>query len=364
MPFDRDQPISRPPHPATVAQPKAPFGAPAARPPHPATVAQPKVPFGAPAARPPHPATVAQPKVPVGAPAARPPHPATVAQPKVPIGTHAARPPHPATVAQPKAPIGTHAARPPHPAAVVQRASTSSLSPTLTLWNRRAQTHFGTTGFSADDFVNFTQGFQTITRSYALTIIGQLRSAGLLFPAPPTRIAPGMVLSFDPNVAQLPPPPPTTGTWTRREASGFINPAHTAMSVRPLFLGAALSPVDTTRQEVDWLFSPSRRFETFTPTHTQPPIIVTGHSNTVMGHNPDAVDRWNNYGHTQTRAQNRFENSQASFYHGLEDRARSNASGGATTARYMSPNASLGSHPSHYDTTHVDFNPNVPWTTY
>ena len=47
-----------PPHPATVMQPKRPFGGGAERPPHPATVVQTKRPSGS-AQIPPHPATVA-----------------------------------------------------------------------------------------------------------------------------------------------------------------------------------------------------------------------------------------------------------------------------------------------------------------
>jgi hypothetical protein len=66
-----------PPHPATVAQPKAP---------HPATAGSR---FAGVGARPPHPATVAQPKPAFTGVGARPPHPATVAQPKPrPLPTH------------------------------------------------------------------------------------------------------------------------------------------------------------------------------------------------------------------------------------------------------------------------------------
>jgi hypothetical protein len=155
---------------------------------------------------------------------------------------------------------------------------------------------------------------------------------------------------------------------SRREAAGLTNPSHTASSVRPLFLNAAVSPQPTKRDEADWLFSPSRRFEVHTPTHTQPPQIVQGHSNTVMGHGgpgrEDAVDYWNRIGHTRPRQENLAHNRQASVYHGLEDSHRSAQSGGQTTARYMSPGPATGSHPSHYDSSHPDFNPRVPWTQY
>lgn len=167
-----------------------------------------------------------------------------------------------------------------------------------------------------------------------------------------------------------PPAPKPVGTsaMTRREAAGLINPSHKAPSVRPLFRSAAVSPPPSDRSEEDWLFSPSRRFEVHTPTHTHPPQIVQGHSSTVMGHGgpgrEDAVDYWNRIGHTLPRQQNLIHNRQASIYHGLESKQRSAQSGGQTTSRYMSPGPTTGSHPSYYDSTHPGFNPAVPWTHY
>ncbi|MHC5778216.1 hypothetical protein [Nostoc sp.] len=148
---------------------------------------------------------------------------------------------------------------------------------------------------------------------------------------------------------------------TRRDASGFVNPGHKHSKMRPLFENAAVSPRDHTRPLDDWLYSPSRRFFTHTPTHTQAPGITQGHSNTVMGHNPDAVSRWNTYGHKNPRKDNFDENRQTSFYHGLEDRASSNASGGATKEGYLSPSPTQGSHPSYFDVRHPDFNRRNPW---
>ncbi len=97
-----------PPHPATVAQPRAVIGPPP-RPPHPATVVQPRAPFGPPP-RPPHPAMVVQPQAPFGA-SPRPPHPAMVAQPQAAFGPPPP-PPHPAMVAPPRAPSGARPAAP------------------------------------------------------------------------------------------------------------------------------------------------------------------------------------------------------------------------------------------------------------
>ena len=114
MPADRDRPFGgsapvRPPHPATVVQPKAspPWGAGKVLPPHPATVVQKKTlpAAGARKPLPPHPATVVQPKAAIGGVVQRPPHPATVMQKKAVVGAPAARSPHPATVAQPLNPL-------------------------------------------------------------------------------------------------------------------------------------------------------------------------------------------------------------------------------------------------------------------
>jgi hypothetical protein len=156
---------------------------------------------------------------------------------------------------------------------------------------------------------------------------------------------------------------PDSNRVNARTAAGYVNPSHMAPSVRPLFLDAALSPRDTNRDEEDWLFSPSRRFEVHTPTHTSPPEVVHGHGNTVMGHGPvDAVDDWNSVGHTRPRNANLAHNRDASIYHGLEDYRRSASSGGRTTSRYVDPSPALGSHPSHYDQAQALSG--APWPLY
>lgn len=156
---------------------------------------------------------------------------------------------------------------------------------------------------------------------------------------------------------------PDSNRVSARTAAGYVNPSHTASSVRPLFLDAALSPRDTSRDEDDWLFSPSRRFEVHTPTHTSAPGVVHGHSNTVMGHGPvDAVDDWNSTGHTRPRTTNLAHNRDHNIYHGLEDAHRSAVSGGHTTSRYMDPSPALGSHPSHFDEAQAY--PGAPWPLY
>jgi hypothetical protein len=152
----------------------------------------------------------------------------------------------------------------------------------------------------------------------------------------------------------------TVKPHSRRNAAGYKNPSHKHPNMMPLFENAALSPVDTTRNKKDWLYSPSRRFNTHTPTHTQPPKIVKGHQNTVMGHKPDAAEKWNTVGHKQSRKDNMHYNRQTSSYHGLEE-AKKSAASGSKTDRYNSPSPSKGSHPSYYDRTHPNFNPSNPW---
>ncbi|MBE9215062.1 hypothetical protein IQ247_20745 [Plectonema cf. radiosum LEGE 06105] len=148
---------------------------------------------------------------------------------------------------------------------------------------------------------------------------------------------------------------------SRREAAGYKNPSHDHGNMMPLYEQAAVSPQDPSRTKKDWLYSPSRRFYVHSPTHTAQPQIVQGHSNTVMGHKPDAAQHWNTIGHKQTRKANQQHNKETSSYHGLED-ARASAASGSKTDRYQSPSPSIGSHPSHFDVRNPDFNPRAPWT--
>ena len=107
----------RPPHPATVVQPRRaphPGTGIVEQTPHPATVQRKEAPFGIPKELPPHPArpsrgSAAQGKSVEGQ---RPPHPATVVQ--------ARRAPHPATVQLKAAPFGIVRAMPSRPGTVLQ----------------------------------------------------------------------------------------------------------------------------------------------------------------------------------------------------------------------------------------------------
>ena len=123
----------------------------------------------------------------------------------------------------------------------------------------------------------------------------------------------------------------------------------------PLFENAAMSPVDTTRDKEDWLYSPSRRFQTYDPTTRVADSTPTlGHSNTVMGHDEGASNYWNREGHKHPPSHMRQYNQQLSSYHGLEQRAKSNQSGGGTP-NYIHPSRALGSWRGYWDSSHPDF---------
>ena len=169
------------------------------------------------------------------------------------------------------------------------------------------------------------------------------------------------------SITLAPPSSSSSTTWSSRTSAGYVNPSHSAVSVRPLFRDAAMSPIpssiaDDSKEEWDHLSDPSRRFRTHTPTHTSAPVIVKGHGNTVMGHGPvDAVDHWNANGHLRSRRANLAYNKQDSIYHGLEEKHASAASGAATTSHYRPPSPSIGSHESHWDTTHPEYDERTKW---
>ena len=151
----------------------------------------------------------------------------------------------------------------------------------------------------------------------------------------------------------------------RREAAGYINPAHTDQVVEEIFERAVHTPPPGNRPLHDFLMSPNRNFWVRTPTHTSAPKLVKGHGKTVLGHGPvDAVVDFNTVGHTRKRASNKAHNCDPKIYHGLEDKYASATSGGKTKARYLSPNHAIGSHPSYYQRDDPDFDDRVPWTTY
>lgn len=169
------------------------------------------------------------------------------------------------------------------------------------------------------------------------------------------------------DIAPKPPPADGPKPQSRRVAAGLVNLPHMHANMMPLFAAAANTPPPSpaVRSEREHLESPTRHFNTFTPTHTQPPVLVQGHGNTVMGHGPeDAVDYFNRVGHTQSRAQNQEHNSSAAIFHGLEEYHASAKSGGETKARYRSPSPTHGGHPSYWDRSHPDFDPRVRWHTY
>jgi hypothetical protein len=107
---------------------------------------------------------------------------------------------------------------------------------------------------------------------------------------------------------------------------------------------------------------PERHFQTSEPDGT-PTEKIQNHKNGVLGHLPDASSDWNNGGHKRSRKQNNQHNKETGTYHGIESRARSDASGSSAPG-YRSPRPDIGSHRSHFDPTHPEFKSDVPWHTW
>lgn len=148
----------------------------------------------------------------------------------------------------------------------------------------------------------------------------------------------------------------SNGHRSRREAYGYVNPAHSHGNMIPHFRNAAVSPVPRNlnpRQERRHLMGGGRHFRTSSPGGTDTGV-VRGHGGTVLGHQPSAGEDWNREGHRRSSTANRAHNRRTSTYHGLESRARSDASG-AHDPRYQSPRPSRGSHPSYYHVNNANF---------
>ena len=146
---------------------------------------------------------------------------------------------------------------------------------------------------------------------------------------------------------------------SNRAMYGYQNPSHTSAVGLDLLEPGAHTPFDATRwnDREAWLRSPSRNFITYSPnSRNQDPGFTQGHCNVVFGHDEGASEHWNRQGHTQTPADNRVWNQQPSTYHGLENRDKSNASGGSAP-RYQKPSAARGSHPMYWDPNNPHFDP-------
>ncbi|MFM0389117.1 hypothetical protein [Paraburkholderia dipogonis] len=163
------------------------------------------------------------------------------------------------------------------------------------------------------------------------------------------------------------PPPSGRKPYSRRDAAGYKNPSHDHPNMLPHWESAAASPIphsmkSSRKARINHLMRPERRFHTKTPSG-QSTGIIKGHGKGVLGHHPDASSDWNSGGHRRTRSQNSAHNRQTGTYHGIEDRDYSNASGSSAPA-YVAPRPDIGSHPSHWNSTHPDFTGNVPWPTW
>ncbi len=140
-----------------------------------------------------------------------------------------------------------------------------------------------------------------------------------------------------------------------RSIVGLGNPPHNRML--DLFESANSSPRPAGRPREDFLMSPSRHFVTSSPNSRQvDPHLTQGHSNVVMGHDEGASNYWNREGHKLPPSKLREYNRELDSYHGLEQRAKSNKSGGGTP-RFVHPSRALGSWAGYWDSNHSDFDP-------
>jgi hypothetical protein len=147
---------------------------------------------------------------------------------------------------------------------------------------------------------------------------------------------------------------------TNRQMFGYQNPTHNSQLGLELLEDGANTPYDSSRwnDKEDWLMSPNRNFVTYSPnSRTQDSVFTQNHSNVVLGHDEGASVHFNRIGHTQTPQQNQQYNKTNIAYHGLEQRSKSNKSGGSSD-RYVTPSQSLGSHPMYWDPTHKNYDPN------
>ncbi|HYH86891.1 MAG TPA: hypothetical protein VEX60_15670 [Pyrinomonadaceae bacterium] len=147
---------------------------------------------------------------------------------------------------------------------------------------------------------------------------------------------------------------------TNRQMFGYNNPSHNSTLGLDLLEDGANTPYDSNKwnDKEEWLMSPNRNYVTYSPnSRTQDSVMTQGHSNVVLGHDEGASVHFNRVGHMQTPQQNQQYNQTKTAYHGLEQRPKSNKSGGSS-ARYVKPNQTLGSHQMYWDPTHKNYDPN------
>lgn len=152
---------------------------------------------------------------------------------------------------------------------------------------------------------------------------------------------------------------PKTKGPSNRTMFGYNNPSHTSTLGLSLLEDGAHTPYDPNRwnDKEEWLTSPNRNYVTYSPnSRTQDLGYTMGHSNVVLGHDEGASNHWNRIGHTQTPYQNQQYNNTKNAYHGLEQRSKSDKSGGSAP-RYNKPSQTLGSHSMYWDTSHTDYDP-------
>ena len=159
---------------------------------------------------------------------------------------------------------------------------------------------------------------------------------------------------------------------TARETFRYQNPSHTSTVGLDMLAAGAHTPYDSSRwaSEKDWLTSPNRNYVTYSPNSRNMDLTPTGnhaqytqgHSNVVFGHDMGASVHFNQYGHKMTPDEIYQWNQQPTVYHNLENRHKSNKSGGSS-ARYQQPSSARGSHRMYWDPTHPDYSDKykAPW---
>lgn len=146
---------------------------------------------------------------------------------------------------------------------------------------------------------------------------------------------------------------------SRREAFGYRNPTHNSTVGLELLEEGAQTPYDPSRwnDKEEWLLSPSRHYQTYSPTSRKPDKVFSqGHSTVVFGHDEGASEHFNRVGHSQTPDQNRQWNQRKDTFHGLERRDKSNKSG-SLAPEYEKPSKKKGSNPMYYDPKDSKYDP-------
>jgi hypothetical protein len=148
----------------------------------------------------------------------------------------------------------------------------------------------------------------------------------------------------------------TEAKVSNRTQYGYVNPTHDSKLGVQILAAGAHTPNNGSRPDSVHYLSPSRNFYTSSPTRQtdgsrrKDPGLTQGHQNVVFGHDEGASEHFNRVGHQQSPRTNRKWNNRRETFHGLEQRAKSNKSGGSS-ARYREPARKWGSYEPYYKNT-------------